>query len=73
MSTSRRPWTELSEAELRTELDENHIWVNAISTIRPSDEFLLELGRTVLAKLRETELGDAWGISATALIRINAS
>jgi hypothetical protein len=30
---------------------DNHIWLNAMSCINPSDEFLLQLGRAVLHKL----------------------
>ena len=41
-----------NEDVLRT-AEENHIWLNAFQCIRPSDEFLISVGRSVVDKLND--------------------
>jgi len=49
----------MTNAELKEMLlvaaRENHIWLSAFSCIRPTDEFLRELGRTVVRRLENSE------------------
>ncbi len=40
------------EEKILVAVKDNHIWLNAYSCIRPTDEFLIELGRTIIDKLR---------------------
>lgn len=35
--------------------EQNHIWLNAFACIRPTDDFLIELGRKVLDMLNEKD------------------
>lgn len=52
----------------------NHIWLNAFSTIRPSDDFLIGIGRSVLSQLNQSKMVDDFvGLSAVTYIRVNAS
>jgi hypothetical protein len=63
-----------SAAEKVALADANHIWLNAFCCIRPSDEFLLSVGRTVVAKLMESKMADDFvGLSRVTYIRINCS
>ena len=65
--------SDYSDAEIRKEVDENHIWLNAFRCIRPTDEFLAEIGRLVLQKLHDSDMRDGLGISPTVIIRFNKS
>lgn len=44
----------------------DHVWLNAFSCIRPTDEFAADVGRTVIRKVMETR-------ARHIVIRINAS
>lgn len=44
-------WTE----DVLRSVEDNHIWINALSNIRPSDEFAAGVGRMVLEMLNESE------------------
>lgn len=46
----------MTDAEKVQMADDNHIWVNAFSCIRPTDEFLLGVGRTVIDKLNNSDM-----------------
>lgn len=35
--------------------EQNHIWLNAFSCINPSDQFLKEVGKMVIDKLKEKD------------------
>lgn len=65
--------SDLSDKEFRKETMDNHIWINAFSCIKPTDKFLIGLGKEILNKLEQTELTDSLGISPTILLRINKS
>ena len=69
----KRAWHELGEKELREELQDNHMWINAFSAINPSSGLKEEIGTYVLHKLNETTVRDTMGISKTALLRFNKS
>ncbi|NLF72375.1 MAG: hypothetical protein GX575_25345 [Candidatus Anammoximicrobium sp.] len=43
------------EADVMRSVKTNHIWLNAFACIRPSDEFVLMVGRYVLGLLNEPE------------------
>lgn len=65
----------VSDAEFREEAE--HIWLNGISCIRPTDEFAAEVGRMIIAKvmsgeLRTRPLGDYEG-SRACVLWFNAS
>ena len=51
----------------------NHIWVNAFTALNPTDENLIALGRTVLNKLKESDMRDERGISSMEIFTINMS
>jgi len=36
-------------------VDENHIWLNAFSCIRPTDKFCADLGRQIISMLNNKE------------------
>jgi hypothetical protein len=38
-------------ADVRKSTEENHIWLNAFSCIRPTDEFKIQLAESILRKL----------------------
>jgi hypothetical protein len=53
---------------------DNHIWLNAFSLIQPTDDFLREIGRSVVTKLHASPIrDDLIGLSKVVYIRINAS
>lgn len=53
---------------------DNHIFVNRISLIRPTPEFLADLGQAVVNALRDTEMtDDLIGQLPVTYIRFNAS
>ena len=45
---------QLREAALKAAC-ENHIWINAFTLIRPTDETYREIGKMVVGKLRERD------------------
>jgi hypothetical protein len=50
-----------------------HIWLNAFLCVRPSDEFLRDIGRAVLDKVNESPYG-AWpGVGRQVLITVVSS
>jgi len=59
--------------ELLNEADANHIWLNGFSCIEPTDEFLKDVGRMILQKLKHTEMRDFMGISNEIILTINMS
>jgi hypothetical protein len=71
--TKRKPITDYTDAELVVEAKANHIWLNAFSCIRPSDEFLIDVGRSVLRMLEDSEMGDSFGISQMVILTVNKS
>ena len=66
---------DLSDMEIVEIASDNHIWLNAFSTIRPTDEFLRQLGQMVLDKVRQSDVhaGDGIGRSRVTWLRVNAS
>lgn len=34
---------------------DNHIWLNAMNCVRPTDEFLISIGKTILSKLSKRD------------------
>jgi hypothetical protein len=72
--TDRTAYTDLTEAELRERVAEEHMWLNAFACIHPSDDLKKEIGQWVLDKLaEEQELGCSLGISPTVILRFNKS
>lgn len=66
-----RDWTDAEKVELA---NDNHVWLNAFSCIRSTDEFLIDVGRAVLRKLEESPMGeDLSGTGRMIYLRINAS
>lgn len=65
----------LSDAEFREEAD--HIWLNALLCIRPTEEFAADVGHMVIAKVMESRLRtEPWGDypgSRACVLWINAS
>ena len=60
--------------------ESNHIWLNAFSCIRPTDEFLIAVGRQVLSYLdspesmHQSQSGYLLGLpSPEVVIRVNKS
>jgi hypothetical protein len=41
-------------SDVMKSVDENYVWINAVNCIRPTDEFLIGIGRTVVNYLRES-------------------
>lgn len=75
MSDVYRNRQPLTDAEFRGVAE--HIWLNAFSCIRPSDDFLRDIGRMVVdsvmsSDLRTAPLGDYQG-SRACVIWVNAS
>jgi len=50
-----------------------HIWLNAMSCIRPSDAFAAEVGRMVIAKVMSQRHEDVLRYNRHVVLRINAS
>lgn len=69
----KRKYTELTDAELRQRVDDEHIWVNAMGAVNPSEEFKAQIGGAILGMLATTDLCDSFGISPTIIVRINKS
>ena len=59
--------------ELVQKARDNHIWLNAMGAINPTDEFLMDIGRAILDKLEHTEMRDDFGISKKIILTINKS
>lgn len=60
--------------ELVKAAGDNRIWLNAFSMIRPTDDFLIDIGRTVVRMLNESKIRDDFvGLSKVVYIRLNAS
>lgn len=47
----REHWREQYERDVLRTAESNHIWLNAFSCMRPSDEFAMRVGREVLRML----------------------
>lgn len=63
-----------TDEELVKIANDNHIWLNAFECIRPSDDFLKDVGRMVVAKLMESKIrNDFTGLTPVAFLRLNAS
>lgn len=60
--TDIRAFDDLTNDEKVELANDNHLWLNAFHCIRPSDDFLIEVGRSVLSKLKSADtcgsLGD---------------
>jgi hypothetical protein len=50
-----------------------HMWLNGFSCIRPTDEFLIGIGRAILANLEQTKYRDGLGISKMIILTVNKS
>jgi alkyl hydroperoxide reductase subunit AhpC len=73
------------EKAILNSVDSNHIWINAMSLVRPTDEILRDIGASVvrMLKARENLLPAYWPgdgditelqkLSPTLYLRINAS
>jgi hypothetical protein len=66
---------EYTDAELIELAKANHIWLNAFSCIRPTPEFLAQVGAQVIACLQTSPLLDDWVGSPrnVTYIRVNRS
>lgn len=62
-----------TDEEIAAEAKGNHIWLNAFACIRPTDEFLAEVGRDVLRMLASSEMRDSWGVSQMVVLSVNKS
>jgi len=62
-----------SDKELRVRAEGNHIWLNGFSCIRPDAKFCEDVGRTVIAKVMQSDMRDHMGISKMEIITVNAS
>lgn len=54
----------------------NHIWVNAFSCVRPTEQFCADLGRTVLRMLDTNTIESEWqlvGNERELVLRVNKS
>jgi hypothetical protein len=52
----------------------NHIWLNAFACIRPTPEFLQDVGASVLTMLNDSPMVDDFiGKTAVTYIRVNKS
>jgi hypothetical protein len=69
----RTAWTDLTRKQLVEQLEGNHMWLNAFSCIRPTDELKIAIGEWVLDMLNDTDVGCSLGISPTAIFRVNKS
>lgn len=69
----RKAITDYTDAELVRMARDNHIWLNAFRCVRPTDGFLIEIGREVLQLLDNTEMGDGFGISPMTILTVNKS
>lgn len=66
--------SDFSDQEKVACADGNHIWLNAFSCIRPTDEFLIGIGRRVVHIVTTSKMADPFvGVSPVAYIRVNAS
>jgi hypothetical protein len=71
--TARRRESEWTDVEFRKEATSNHIWINAFSTIRPTDEFLADIGRAVIRMVNQSEMGTDFTNGPMAVITVNIS
>lgn len=69
----RTPWNEISHDVLVETLKDNHMWINAFSALNPTDDLKIAIGEWVLSELNSTKLGDSFGISPCAVLRVNKS
>ncbi len=72
----RRGDSTLSDAEKVALAEDNHIWVNAMMCVRPSDELYRMIGKQVLAMLDVSPIhGDMLGvkIGKVLYLRVNKS
>ena len=68
--------SELTDAEKLALADSNHIWVNAMECVRPSDALYRAVGKMIIDKLNESPIhGDMLGvkIGKVLYVRINKS
>ena len=70
---TRRKKSEWTDEEFRKEADANHIWINAFSCIRPTDEFLASIGRSVIRMVEQSEMGTDFTNGPMAVITVNIS
>jgi hypothetical protein len=74
MTTDVRRESEFTAEELVEIAQRNHLWINAFTIIRPTDEILTEIGRWVLLVLRESRVrNDLTGLTPIAYLSVNAS
>lgn len=81
LADPKRRWEKRYRADLLRNAGANHIWLNALSCIRPTDQFLIHVGRQVLAMLDQpdnlhiSESGHLLGLTSETelVVRINKS
>lgn len=69
-----KPENEWTAEEIVEMAKKNHLWINRMSMIRPTDDMLADIGAWVLDQIKHTDMTDALvGASPVVYIRINAS
>lgn len=43
------------EEDVISKANDNHIWLNAFACIRPTDDFLMDVGRMILEQLNDPD------------------
>lgn len=70
----QQPERNWSERDIVRLAKANHMYINRMSTIRPSQEFLAGIGRDVLTMLDHTPMTDSLaGVTPVVYVRFNAS
>ena len=63
--------SELSDKQFREKA--KHIWLNGFMCIKPTDDFLISIGREIIRQVNESEIRDSMGISKYTILTVNIS
>lgn len=67
-------WVLLGGDANEDRVEPTRMWINAMSCVRPTDEFAADVGRMVIRQAMESDLRDnLTGVARVALLRVVAS
>jgi len=73
MANPEKAYDKKTPEELVKIARNNHIWINAMSAVNPSDELLIDIGAAVIQKIRDSDMRDGLGISRMTIFTANMS
>ena len=69
-----KPESEWTNAQKVKQAKSNHLWLNAMKLVHPSDELLRDIGESIVNMVKGSEMvDDLSGTLKVVYIRVNAS